>query len=376
MNAEQARFTTFVLAAILAFLIVWLLIIGRSLILPIFTAIVSVYVLSTAAEAMGRLPVLKYLPSMVRRLLVLVGFVLCLVGFGLVISTTLDQLMAEASTYRENLAPFGTSVANLFGLRGIPSWEQLRDMIFPELDIRDFLLGIVGSVTSLGSGIFLVVIYAIFLIAEQGSIARKLTIAFPEGDRADRIAELFTETNQKIGDYLAMKTLINIILGAVSYVIMLAMGLDFALFWAVTIALFNYIPFVGTVAVLFPIILSLAQFGSLTTTLIIGALLLGAQLVSDNVLEPRLFSRQLNLSPFVIIVALSFWTAIWGLPGAILAIPITSMLAIICDAFPATRFIAIFLAERLPGEEPAAKPARNPATPAKAPVRRRKRATA
>ena len=78
--------------------------------------------------------------------------------------------------------------------------------------------------------------------------------------------------------------------------------------------------------------------------------MLVAQLISDNVLEPKLFSRQLNLSPFVIIVALSFWTAIWGLPGAILAIPVTSMIAIICDAFPATRFIAIFLAERLPGE--------------------------
>ena len=102
------------------------------------------------------------------------------------------------------------------------------------------------------------------------------------------------------------------------------MALDFALFWAVLIALFNYIPFIGTFAIIFPIFLSLAQFGSLTTTLILAALLLMAQLISDNVLEPKLFSRQLNLSPFVIIVALSFWSAIWGLPGAILAIPITS----------------------------------------------------
>src|SRR5690606_2465253 len=101
---------------------------------------------------------------------------------------------------------------------------------------------------------------------------------------------------------------------------------------------------------------------------VLAALLLVAQLVSDNVLEPKLFSRQLNLSPFVIIVALSFWSALWGLPGAILAIPITSMLAIICDAFPATRFIAIFLAERLPGEAPPAtslrrrRPRKRPAT--------------
>ncbi|HET7715391.1 MAG TPA: AI-2E family transporter [Bauldia sp.] len=347
MTAEQARFATFVLAAILAFLAVWLLIVGKSLILPIFTAIISVYVLSAAADAMGRLPLLGRLPSFVRRLLVLIGFALCLVGFGLVISTTVDQLMVLAPTYKDNLASFGTQLADLVGLKSIPTWEQIRAEVFPELDLKDILLGLLGSVTSLGSGIFLVVVYAVFLLAEQGSFAGKLAAAFPEGDRAARMAQLFTDINRRIGDYLAVKTLVNVILGAVSYMIMLFMALDFALFWAILIALFNYIPFIGTFAIVFPIFLSLAQFGSLTTTLVLAALLLCAQLISDNVLEPKLFSRQLNMSPFVIIVALSFWSALWGLPGAILAIPITSMIAIICAAFPATRFIAMLLAERV-----------------------------
>ncbi len=266
--------------------------------------------------------------------------------------------MVEAPAYQENLASFATEIADLFGLKSLPTWDQIRTTIFPELDLKDVLLGLLGSVTSLGSGIFLVVVYAIFLIAEQGSMATKLAAAFPKGDRAARMTRLFNDINHKIGDYLAIKTLINVILGAVSYVIMLVMALDFALFWAVLIALFNYIPFIGTVAIVFPILLSLAQFGSLTTTLILAALLLVAQLVSDNVLEPKLFSRQLNLSPFVIIVALSFWSAIWGLPGAILAIPITSMIAIICDAFPATRFIAILLAERVDEYETDGEPAK------------------
>ena len=370
MSPDQARFATFVLAAILAFLVVWVLIVGQGLILPIFTAIISVYILSQAADAMGRLPLLGRLPSMVRRLLVLAAFILCLVGFGAVISTTVDQLLAAAPAYGENLAGFAQNVADLLGMAALPTWDQVRSTVFPEIDLKDLVLGLLGSVTSLGSGIFLVVVYAIFLIAEQGSIARKLAAAFPR-DQATRISGLLGDINRRIGDYLAMKTLVNVILGTVSYVIMVAMGLDFALFWAVMIALFNYIPFVGTVAVLFPILLSLAQFGSLTTTVILAALLLVAQLISDNVLEPKLFSRQLNLSPFVIIVSLSFWTALWGLPGAILAIPVTSMVAIICDAFPATRFIAIFLAERLPGDDTPA-----PAKPPSASRKRTRRAAA
>ena len=224
MNAEQARFVTFVCAAILAFLIVWLLVVGKGIILPIFTAIISVYVLSKAAEALGRVPLLDRLPAFARRLLVLFGFVLCLVAFGFVISTTVDQLMVSAPAYRDNLATLAAHLADLAGLKTLPTWDQIRDTVSPEIPMKDLALGLLGSVTNLGSGIVLVVIYAVFLVAEQGSIGGKLAAAFPTGDRAKRIARLFGEINHKIGDYLAMKTLVNVILGVLSYLIMLAWG--------------------------------------------------------------------------------------------------------------------------------------------------------
>jgi predicted PurR-regulated permease PerM len=71
---------------------------------------------------------------------------------------------------------------------------------------------------------------------------------------------------------------------------------------------------------------------------------MAAQTWVGNILEPRMIGRQLNLSPFVVLVALSVWSALGGLPGAILAIPMTSMLAIICAAFGPTRFVAVLLA--------------------------------
>ena len=113
--------------------------------------------------------------------------------------------------------------------------------------------------------------------------------------------------------------------------------------------LFNYIPYVGLDhrGAALPVLLSLAQFGSLGTTAVLGALLIAAQTYVGNILEPRVIGRQLNLSPFVVLVALSVWTAIWGLPGAILAIPLTAMLAIICDAFGPTRFVAVLLADKV-----------------------------
>jgi AI-2 transport protein TqsA len=347
MGAEASRFTTVFQACFLAALVGWLLVVGKDLILPIFAAVIATYVLTSAADAMARLPVLGRLPPLVHRILLVIAFTLCLVGFGAVVAVTVDQLMVEAPTYSANLQAFAARLADAVGLEKLPTWDEIRTTVEPQVDLKGLIVGLLGSLTSIGSGVFLIALYAIFLIAEKGSLPAKLAAVFPDGDRSRRMQRLFADTNRQIGEYLAVKTLINVILGAVSWVLMLLMGLDFALFWAVLIGLFNYIPFVGTVAIVFPILLSIAQFGSLTTTLILAALLALAQLLSDNVLEPRLFSRQLNLSPFVIIVALSFWSALWGLPGAILAIPITSMMVIVFAAFPETRFLAVLLAEHV-----------------------------
>ena len=288
-----------------------------------------------------------------RRLIVLLAFTLAIIALVMVMAATVEELIAVAPTYRANLDALVVDVADLVGFKKHPTWEDIYAATIGRIDLQAMLASVLASLTSFSGTIFLIVVYAGFLIAERETFARKFAAAFPQGDRADRVARMVADINHKIADYLAVKTLVNFIVGAISYVVMLIIGLDFALFWAVLIALFNYIPYVGSlIAVILPVVLSVAQFGSIETTVILAALLILAQFISDNLIEPRLVGRQLNLSPFVVLVALSFWSAIWGLPGAILAIPMTSMLTIIFDGFPATRFIAIFLAERAPGEAP------------------------
>lgn len=353
MIADHARFASIVLGIILACLVGWLLVIGKGLLLPIFAAVIAVYVLTTAAEAMGRVPVLGRLPIVLRRLLVLILFALAIAMLGLVIAVTVDQMLAAAPTYRSNLEAMSARLATFVGIDKEPTWEDIRAATIDKLDLRSLTSSFLGSLTNLGGSVFLVIVYAAFLMAERGTFAAKLMAAFPQGDQAERTETLIADINQRIGDYLAVKTLINIILGVISYAILWLMGVDFALFWAVFIALFNYIPYVGSlIGVMFPVVLSLAQVGSPVFTLVLAALLTGAQTYVGNILEPRMIGRQLNLSPFVVLVALSLWSTLWGLPGAILAIPMTSMLAIILAAFPGTRFIAVLLAERVENGAP------------------------
>lgn len=347
MTADPRLANLFRIVALVV-MVGWLLVVGRDLLVPVVAAVIAVYVLTTAAEAMGRMPVLRHVGSVWRHGLVLVLFILTFLGLGLVVAVTVNQLIELAPTYREHLETLIREVTTYFGVERSPTWEDIREVTINRIDLTRFLTSLLGSVTSLGATIFLVVIYAAFLMAERFSFPEKLAAAFPRGDQAEKTALLISEINRRVGEYLAVKTLINVILGVISYAILWVMDVDFALFWALVIALFNYIPYVGSlVGVIFPVVLSLAQFGSLPTTLLLAALLSVAQFYVGNILEPRMFSRQLNLSTFVILVALSLWTALWGLAGAILAVPLTAVMAIVFAALPETRFIAVLLAGRI-----------------------------
>jgi len=329
----------------------WLLVIGQAIILPVVTAIIAVYVLTTAAEALGRVPLIGWLPSVARHGLVLLGFTLAMLALAAVVTVTVEQLVAVMPRYQANLETLIARAADLGGLEH-PSWDDLLEATLGKINLQAILLRTLGGLTSLGLTVFLVIIYSAFLMGERSTFAAKLAAAFPRGEQAELTVQILREINRKIGDYLAIKTLINVILAAVCYVIMWGMGVDFALFWAVVIGLSNYIPYVGSIiGVVLPVVLSLAQFGSFGVTAALAGVLIAAQTWVGNFLEPRMIGRQLNLSPFVVLVALSVWSALWGLPGAILAIPMTSILVIICAAFAPTRFVAVLLADK-----PAAQP--------------------
>lgn len=335
---------TLVLAIGLTLMAGWLLIIGKPILLPIVLAIIAVYVLTTAAEALGKAPLIGRLPLVARHAVVLLGFTLAIVALALVVSVTVNQLIELIPRYQENLKALAGRIADLGGMETHPTWDDLVEVTVGNINLQAIVVRFLGGLTSFSLTVFLVLVYAGFLMGERRHFPAKLAAAFPHGEQAELTARLIREINQKIGDYLAIKTLINVILGVISYAILWFMDVDFALFWAVVIGLFNYIPYVGSiVGVALPVIFSLAQFGSLPTTAALAGLLAVAQAYVGNILEPRLVGRQLNLSPFVVLLALSVWSAIWGLPGAIFAIPMTSMLVIICGAFDSTRFIAVLL---------------------------------
>jgi predicted PurR-regulated permease PerM len=227
----------------------------------------------------------------------------------------------------------------------------MRNATVSQMSLPNMIARALNSLASFGGALVLVVIYAGFLLGEWTRIPDKLRRAFLAEGQAGRIMEIGIEINRKVGDYLAVKTAINVVLGLLSFGVLWAFDVDFAVFWAVVIGLLNYIPYVGSlIAVMLPVLLSIAQFGQLWTTLALGAALTGMQMFVGNYLEPRWIGRQMNLSPVAVILALATWSALWGVPGAILAVPLTSVLVIVFAEFPGTRPLAVLVSDIRTGD--------------------------
>jgi AI-2 transport protein TqsA len=333
-----------VLSLALVVLIGFLLFVGKSLLVPIFVAVISVYVLVAASEAITRLPGGAALPEWFRRMLVLALFLVAALMLGNVMISTAEQITTRLPEYSANVSKLVLAIVSGFGMDHF-DWPRLWQRVVEEFPLQRLAGIALGQISAMAGLLFMVVVYATFLMSERNGFARKIRVALP-GEQGARASHIVERINATISNYLAVKTLVNFILAAMSYAVLWAMGVDFALFWAILIGLLNYIPYIGSLlGVVFPVALSIAQFGSVGTTLLLALLLTGAQMWVGNSLEPKMVGKRVNMSPFVVLVALSVWSSLWGTAGAILAIPMTSIIAIVMASFQATRPFAVLLAE-------------------------------
>jgi predicted PurR-regulated permease PerM len=167
---------------------------------------------------------------------------------------------------------------------------------------------------------------------------------YPDDGRRAAIAQLLSKIVRQVQGYLWIKTQTSVLTGVLSYGVLAMVGVDFAAFWGFIIFLLNYIPTIGSlIGVIFPALLTLVQFDGMAAFWVVTPLLSLLQFVIGNVLEPAIMGRSLNVSAFVVVVALIVWAFLWGIPGMFLGVPLTISAMIVLAAFPTTRPLAVAL---------------------------------
>ena len=259
----------------------------------------------------------------------------------------IGRAMALAPQYQDSLLNSIQGIAVTLGLEAEPSWKSLRQQLLAQVSIQRLVGGVLGSVLSIVATLIVVFMYVAFLLVEQRSFSAKLQNVSDDPNQVAFIRQIMTNINGKIGTYLALKTLLSVMLGVLSWGIMAFFGMEFAVFWGVLIFLLNYVPYIGSfLSVFLPAVFAIVQFGNLNSVLALMVPLGIVQFVNGNFLDPYLMGNSLNLSPFVILVSLTVWSALWGISGAFLAVPMTAVMVMIFAEFPGTRPFAVMLSRK------------------------------
>ena len=213
-----------------------------------------------------------------------------------------------------------------------------------QLDPAQYLGSIARDLQSFASTAAFVLVYLGFILASRRGFERKFVGLFPKHrERAEALAA-FMRMRDAVEQYLWVQTLTGLMVAGLSWVAMAAVGLNNNVFWAFLIFLAVYIPVIGgTFAGIAPPLFALMQFSSYWPAVILLVALQAIGIVIGNVVYPRMQGRSLNIDPIVVLLALAFWGAIWGITGMFLSTPLTVMIMVILAQFDGTRWVAVLL---------------------------------
>jgi predicted PurR-regulated permease PerM len=193
-----------------------------------------------------------------------------------------------------------------------------------------------------GVGEALVLLY--LLLASGDLFLQKLVHVMPTLRDKKRAVEISHEIQQNISNYLFSVSLINIGLGIAVSGGLYFMGVPNAVMWGILAALLNFVPYFGPVAgVILLGIVGLLTFDTLWKGLLPPAWYLLLHLFEANLITPVVLGKRFTLNPVVIFISLISWTWLWGVPGALLSVPILVSIKVICDRVPAMSHVSELL---------------------------------
>ncbi|MCA9542192.1 MAG: AI-2E family transporter [Myxococcales bacterium] len=327
-NRVQTICLILIAAVVAAAALSWL----RPVMIPLVLAALLTQALSPIIDLLSRRLRLPRTAAIFAALLV--GIV-ALGALGGLVSTSVKRLSGNAQAYEERVRTLGVSAIEQLRGVGIDIGLDTLEQQVRELPVASALSQAADAVVSTLTTTFLVLIFSIYLL--QGAAQKR------------NGSGILAEIQHRIRRYLVIKVIVSAGTGLLVGGILGVLHVQLALVFGVLAFVLNFIPSVGAiVATLLPLPVILIDPESTPTTCILALALPGAvQLVLGNLIEPKLMGSSLELHPITVLLSLVFWGMLWGVPGMLLAAPLSATLRIGFDALDVTRPFARLMAGQL-----------------------------
>lgn len=279
-------------------------------------------------------------PKIIAVSLVLISIIAITLAMGGIIGSSFSSFSENLPKYTKNLNEMSQEIREILVDRGITiSLDQFSGITEPA-KIMSLTAKVLGQLGSFMGNALMIFFLVLFLLLEVDSISDKIKATL-HGTKLS--VSYLLKIGTSIRHYLSIKTVTSLLTGGLIWILMLMIGVDYAVLWGLLAFLLNYIPNIGSIiAGIPPLLFAFLQmgFGGVVWTFMA---FVAVNLIIGNVVEPKMMGRGMGLSTFVVFLALLFWGFILGTVGMFLSIPLTMAIKIMLEQDPETEWIAVLL---------------------------------
>ena len=281
----------------------------------------------------------RFLPGWLSYVLTVVALVAILTLFVAAVYLSLGQLMSVLAAHWPKLMDLYEAVADRARSWGVTLDAGLLD----QQRILAFAQMLAASIYSFITYVGFIGLFVILGLPEVARMEGKMRTEL-ERETRSQLRGAMTSISEQVRRYFSTTLATSLLTGIASTLWALATGLDLPIVWGLLNFLLNFIPVIGNiVGIIPPTLYAFMQFNGLVMPLLVLIGFAALQIVISNFVYPILQGRRLSLSPLAIVIAMTFWGWVWGVAGALIAVPMTASMVIICNHFERSRWIAKLL---------------------------------
>ncbi|MET3520176.1 AI-2E family transporter [Mesorhizobium abyssinicae] len=337
------------LIGIFILMAVYALYFGRAFFMPVILAFLLALTLT---------PIVRFLrqhgvPDALSATLLVLLSLIFVAGAGYLLSGPVIELINNASTIgmqlTERLAqlrqPFEKIMQISHQLEGLTQTSQEPDVQKVAVAQSGMLSSAAGNILSAGTGITIVFVLSLFLLASGTMFYEKIIQSFASLSEKKRALRVVYDVEREISHYLLTVTIINAGLGTVIGLGLWGLGMPNPMVWGAAAALLNFLPYVGALmTIILVTVIALISFDSISFALLAPAFVLLCDIVEGQFVTPLVVGRRLEINAVAIFIAIAFWSWLWGFVGALMAVPLLVVVKVFCDHFEGLSHVGNFLA--------------------------------
>lgn len=328
----------YLIRLLLLFAIIAALIITRQLLVPLFLAVLFAYLLFPAAQKMEQ----RNIPRIATNLILIIGSFALLAGFIygiiLLIITFSEDLPQIQEQIDKNITRFRWALGRTFGVTAEQLDSIIGDIRSSGEYITQFFTGTANTILTIG----LLPVYTFLLLFYRDKFRKFVSMVIPS-DQEETAQDIIDQAAEVVPRYLKGLFVVCFILIGLNSFGFYLIGVNYFLLVGVIAALFNLIPYLGTI--IGYIVAFIFVFTTQSPTVAVGVVgqFFVVQFIENNLLTPNITGSYVKINPLVTIFSLIAGGIIWGLPGMFMVIPYLAMLKILCENIDSLKPISYLL---------------------------------